>query len=98
MIPNPLLGTTVILGTVHMNMYIVGFGFCFFKDFIYLFMRDRERETEGGGAETQAEGEVGSMQEAPPGTRSPFSRIRPWTEGGAKPLSYPGLPLISCFE
>ena len=34
--------------------------FLFFKkDFIYLFMRDTERE-----AETQAEGEAGSMQEA----------------------------------
>ena len=31
----------------------------FFKDFIYLFMIDTERE-----AETQAEGEVGSMQGA----------------------------------
>ena len=31
----------------------------FFKDFIYLFMRDTERE-----AETQAEGEAGSMQGA----------------------------------
>ena len=29
----------------------------FFKDFIHLFMKDRERE-----AETQAEGEAGSMQ------------------------------------
>ena len=29
----------------------------FFKDFIYLFMRDTQRE-----AETQAEGEAGSMQ------------------------------------
>ena len=33
----------------------------FFKDFIYLFMRDTERERE---AETQAEGEAGSMQGA----------------------------------
>ena len=33
--------------------------FFFFKDFIYLFMRDTERE-----AETQAEGEAGSMQGA----------------------------------
>ena len=33
---------------------------CFFLlDFIYLFMRDTQRE-----AETQAEGEAGSMQEA----------------------------------
>ena len=31
--------------------------FPFFKDFIYLLMRDTERE-----AETQAEGEAGSMQ------------------------------------
>ena len=35
----------------------------FFYDFIYLFMRDTERE-----AETQAEGEAGSMQEARCGT------------------------------
>ena len=33
------------------------------KDFIYLFMRDTERE-----AETQAEGEAGSMQGARHGT------------------------------
>ena len=33
--------------------------FSFFKDLIYLFMRDRERE-----AETQAEEEAGSMQGA----------------------------------
>ena len=44
----------------------------FFKDFIYLFMRDTERE-----AETQAEGEAGSMQEARRGTRSRVSRITP---------------------
>ena len=36
---------------------------CFFKDFIYLFMRDTQRE-----AETQAEGEAGSMQGARCGT------------------------------
>ena len=37
----------------------------FLKDFIYLVMKDTERE-----AETQAEGEVGSMQGARCGTRS----------------------------
>ena len=37
-----------------------------------------------GGAETQAEGEAGSIH----GTRSWDSRITPWAEGGAKP----GLP------
>ena len=52
-------------------------------------MRDTERETE---AETQAEGETGSMQGARRGTPSRVSRIRPWAEGGAKPLSHPGCP------
>ena len=55
----------------------------FFKDFIYLLMRDRERHT-------QAEREAGSMKEARCGTRSPVSRITPQTEGSAKPLSHPG--------
>ena len=36
--------------------------FLFFKDFIYLFMRNRERRERE--AETQAEGEEGSMQGA----------------------------------
>ena len=62
------------------------FLFCFVLDFIYLFMRKRE-------AETQAEGEAGSMQGARRGTRSRVSRIRPWAAGGAKPLSHPGCPL-----
>ena len=47
-----------------------------FKDFIYLFMRDTERE-----AETQAEGEAGSMQGVCRGTRSWDSRVTPWAEG-----------------
>ena len=63
--------------------------FFFFKDFIYLFMRERERERE---AETQAEGEAGSMQGARRGTRSQVSRITPWAEAGAKPLSHRGCP------
>ena len=61
----------------------------FFKDFIYLFMRDRE---------IQAEGEAGSMQGACRGTRSQVSRITPWTEGGAKPLSHPGCPNFTIFN
>ena len=39
----------------------------FLKNFIYLSMRDTQREKE---AQTQAEGEAGSMQEARCGTRS----------------------------
>ena len=48
----------------------------FFKDFIYLFMRDTEIE-----GETQAEREAGSMQGAQYGTRSRDSKIRPWAKG-----------------
>ena len=50
------------------------------KDFIYLFMRERETERERE-AETQAEGEAGSMQGAQRGTPSQVSGIRPWVEG-----------------
>ena len=51
--------------------------------------RERERERE---AETQTESKAGSMQGAGRGTRFPVSRITPWAEGGAKPLSHPGAP------
>ena len=49
-------------------------------------MRDTER-----GAETQAEGEAGSMQGALRGTGSRVSRITPWVEGSAQPWPA-GLP------
>ena len=52
-------------------------------------MRDTQRERE---AETQAEGETGSMWGARRGTRSQVSRITSWAEGGAKPLSHLGCP------
>ena len=61
----------------------------FFKDFIYLFIRDTHKERE---ADTQAEGEVGPMQGAQCGTQSRVSRIMPWAEGGAKLLSHLGCP------
>ena len=51
--------------------------------FIYSWETQRERE-----AETQAS----SMQGDWCGTRSEVSRIRPWAEGDAKALSYPGCP------
>ena len=56
---------------------------------MYLLMRGTERERE---AETQAGGEAGSMQGACRETRFWVSRIRPWAEDGAKPLSHPGCP------
>ena len=52
-------------------------------------MRNRERE-----AETQAEGKAGPTQGARHGTPSQDSKIRPWAEGGAKPLSHPGCPVL----
>ena len=62
----------------------------FFKNsFIYLWETKRERE-----AETQAEGEAGSMQGARCRTPSRDSRITPWAEGGAKPLSHLGCPVM----
>ena len=62
-------------------------------------MTEAERERE---AETQAEREAGSMQGARCGTRcgtqSQDSRITPWAEGGAKPLSHPGCPSPHLFS
>ena len=57
------------------------YGLFIFKDFIYLFMRDTERE-----AETQAEGEAGSTQEAQCGTRSWDSGITPRAKGGCSTI------------
>ena len=53
-------------------------------------MRDTQRE-----AETQAEGEAGSMQGARWGTRSQVPRITPWAEGSAKLLSQQACPLLT---
>ena len=42
---------------------------------------------------TQAEEEVGSLQGAQCETQSWVSKITPWAEGGAKPLSHLGCPV-----
>ena len=63
----------------------------FFFFMIYLFIHSfRENERE---AETQAEGEAGSMQEARCGTGSQVSRITPQAAGGAKLLRLWGCPI-----
>ena len=51
-------------------------------------MRDTERE-----AETQAEGEAGSLQGAQCGTRSQDLGSRPEPKADAQPLSHPGAPI-----
>ena len=56
-------------------------------------MRDTERE-----AETQAEGEAGSMQGAQLGTRSWVSRITPRAAGSAKPPRHAGCPATTSFK
>ena len=52
-------------------------------------MRETERK-----AKTQVEEEAGSMQGAQRGTRSWVSRIMPWAESSAKPLSHLGCPRV----
>ena len=66
-----------------------------FLNILFIYSRQRERERE---AETQAEGEAGSMKGARRGTQSWVSRITPWAEGGAKPLSHPGCPCHNFLE
>ena len=62
--------------------------------FIYSRERERERERDREKAQTQAEGEAGPVQGTQRGTRSWVSRIRPWTQGSAKPLGHPGCPVL----
>ena len=56
--------------------------------FIYLFLRENERERQTGRGRSRL----------PAGTRSWLSRITPWAEGGAKPLSYLGWQLSFKFS
>ena len=62
---------------------------------LFIYSLETHTHTE---AETQAEGETGSTQGARRGTRSRVSRISPWTNGGAKPLSHPGSPVAYSFK
>ena len=55
-------------------------------------MRDTERE-----AETQAEGEAGSMQGARCGAQSPDPGSCPGLKADAQLLSHPGIPLLKYF-
>ena len=65
----------------------------FFK--IYLFIHSERAKRE---AETQAEGEAGSMQEARRGTQPQVPRITPRAAGGAKPLRHWGCPCMTSLS
>ena len=67
---------------------------CEFFFLFYLLIHERHRQRE---AETQAEGEAGSMQGARCGTQSWVSRITPWAESGVKLLSHPGCPPLLLY-
>ena len=56
-------------------------------------MRDRERERERQ-RHRQREKQV-PCKGARHGTQSQVSRIRPWAEGGSKPLSHLGCPVLT---
>ena len=57
-------------------------------------MRDTETEKE---EETQAEGEVGSLQGARRGTRSRILGSHPKPKADTQPLSHPGTPSPRSF-
>ena len=59
----------------------------FFKDFIYVFMRDMQRE-----AETQTEGETGSLWKPDMGLDPGALGSQPELKADAQPLNHPGAP------
>ena len=77
-----------LLTLLSLNLHCLNFFFFFKILFIY-----HETHTERG--ETQAEGEVGSMQGAQRGPPSQVSRIRPCAAGGTKPPGPRGCPTCS---
>ena len=59
----------------------------------YLFIHDRERERGRDTGRGRSRLHAGSLH----GTRSWITRIRPWAQGGAKPLSCWGCPALYNF-
>ena len=84
-----------ILFKIHLfkkNNKIHLFFFFYLRLFICLFMRDTQKE-----AETQAEGETGSLQGAWCGTRSHYPGITPWAKGRRSTTEPPRRPNTSPF-
>ena len=61
-------------------------------------MRDRQRDSVRKEAETQAEGEAGSTQEARRGTRFRDSRIAPWAKSRRQTTEPPRDPRMESFK
>ena len=73
---------------------VLFFIYLFLKDF-YLLIHERHRKRE---AETQAEGEAGSMHREPDvGFDQGSPGSRPGPKAGAKPLRHPGIPKMKFF-
>ena len=68
--------------------------FFVFKDFIYLFVREREREHKQAEWQAEAEREAGSLLSRDQcGAQSQDPVIMTWAEGrGFNSLSHPGTP------
>ena len=62
----------------------------FFKKILFIYSRETHRERQ---RHRQREKQA-PCREACRGTRSWVSRITPWAEGGTKPLSHQGCPLL----
>ena len=71
---------------------LYSFLFFFFKDFIYLFMRDTQKEQRHGKREKQAPSREPDVELDP---RTPGSHPEP--EADAQPLSHPGAPVLYYF-
>ena len=85
-----LLGNLFLLPGKPVSTSFLKLNFIFLKDFIYLFMRDRE-------AETQAEGEAAPLQGAGCGTGFLDPRITPRAEGSGSTAEPPGCPKTYLF-
>ena len=70
-------------------IYYLNGCFVLFKDFIYLFIKDTQRETERGREKQSLfrEPDVGLNPRTP--------GLRPGPKAGTKPQSHPGIPHIS---
>ena len=72
----------------------LGVLFFFFKDFIYLFMRDTQKEKQRH-RQREKQAPCGDPHVGlDPGTPGSY----PGLKGGAQLLSHPGVPCLVCFQ